>query len=238
MRRLRFDDITRNRLSALLRDALLKGGCFHPDEIEFELGVMLGIMENYARAIPKYQELEPESQQRRRERIESLAAHIDGAIEQLIKLDDAALGFAAWKGFEEVSNADGLPNIFPDCFATIQEAYLWRKKNVHAMTAFSLGVRKAAVELPQHSMNTSGKDSPWYLLPTELSTAMAIERLFLENTIKFTVSNSGLAAECLRAVYALGGMNIDRVDYWLKRARDHFDSNHNLVERLRKRTDE
>ncbi len=71
-----------------------------------------------------------------------------------------------------------------------------------------------------------------------MSTAMAVEKLFWDEGLRFTTSNNGLAAECLRAVYQLGGLNIDRVDYWLKKAQDHFDSMTSIVTRLRKREEE
>lgn len=230
---LSFDDTTRGNLSEKLREAMEK--TFpnrHPEYNDFEISIILRILEGYAKGIIQYQQIEPESQQRRRERVESLAAHIEGAIEQLKQLDSAALGFVAWRGFEEISKAEGLPNVFPSGDAATHEVYFWRKSNILAMTNFALGVRKAAAELPLHAINRPAEDLPWYALPKELSTAMAVEKLFWEEGLKFTISNNGLAAECLRAVYQLGGLNIDRVDYWLKKARDHFDSMTSIVSRL------
>jgi hypothetical protein len=230
-----FDDKTRNILSEKLIEAMKKTFPDRPPEYnDFEISIILKILEGYAYGIIRYQQIEPEGQQRRRERIESLAAHIEGAIEQLKQLDSAALGFVAWRGFEEISTAEGLPNEFPSGDAATCEVYFWRESNISAMSNFALGVRKAAAELPQHAMNTSGKDLPWWSLPKELSTAMAVEKLFWDERLEFTISNNGLAAECLRAVYQLGGLNIDRVDYWLEKARDHFDSMTSIVSRLRK----
>lgn len=230
-----FDDTTRDNLSEKLRKAMEK--TFpnrRPEDNDFEISVILRILEGYANGITRYQQIEPESQQRRRERIESLAAHIEGAIEQLKQLDSAALGFVAWRGFEEISKAEGLPNVFSSGDAATHEVYFWRESNILAMTNFALGVRKAAAELPLHAINKPAEDLPWYALPKELSTAMAVEKLFWDEGLKFTTSNNGLAAECLRAVYQLGGLNIDRVDYWLKKARDHSDSMTSIISRLAK----
>lgn len=230
-----FDDTTREILSEKLRKAMEK--TFpnrHAEYNESEISIILKILEGHAYGITRYQQIEPESQQRRRERIESLAVHIEGVIEQLNRIDSAALGFVAWVGFREISEATGTPNEFPRGDAAIAKAYMWRESNISAMTHFALGVRKAAAILPQHAMNTSGKDSPWWSLPKELSAAMGVERLFYEQQLKFTISNSGLAAECLRAVYNLAGLEIDRVDYWLKKARDHFDSMTSCIARWRK----
>jgi hypothetical protein len=236
---LSFDDTTRDNLSKKLREAMEK--TFpnrHPDDNDFEISVILGILETQANAIILYKQIEPEGQQRRRERVESLAAHIEGAIEQLKQLDSAALGFVAWRGFEEISKAEGSPNKFPSGDAATHEVFFWRESNILAMTNFALGVRKAASELPLHAINRPAKDLPRYALPKELSIAMAVERLFWEEGLEFTTSNTGLAAACLRAVYQLGGLNIDRVDYWLRGAQDHFDSMTSFVSRQRKRKEE
>lgn len=235
--RLCFDKTTRDRLTKLFRDAH-KGRNLSPAEVEFEVTVILRTLEQYASAIPLYEQFQPESQQRRRERIESLAAHLEGALEQLKNLDSAALGFIAWRAKDEMSKTLGTPNDFPSGLKAAVEAVSWREANISAITAFSLGLRKSASELPQHSLNTSGKDYPWYSLPKELSTAMAVERLFWENNLSFTVSNNGFAAECLRAVFQLGGLHIDRVDYWLRQARDHSDSMSSFNKRMQKRREE
>lgn len=84
----------------------------------------LKILEGYANGIIQYQQIEPESQQRRRERIESLASHIEGAIEQLKQLDSAAFGFVAWSGFEEISKTEGMSNVFPSGDAATHEVFL------------------------------------------------------------------------------------------------------------------
>lgn len=230
---LRFDEATRKRLSDLFT-AAYKGRDFFPDTIEFEVEVTLGLLERYAAVIPEFQKFQPEAQKRRRDRAESLAIHLEGVIEQLKQLDDAALGFLARRGFEEVSELSGQPVEFPDGIQACIEAFQWREDNIQALTAFAFGVRKALNDLPQHPLNTSGKDYPMYAVPKELFIAMSIEDLFWRQKLNFTTSDSGFAAECLRAVYQLGGLDIDRVDYWLKQARDHEDSAANFEKRRQK----
>lgn len=237
MLELRFDAETRNQISIKLKAAWGNLTDDFTYDLDFEVSVMVGILERTAKFILLSQEIELgiESQQRRRERIESLAANIEGAIEQLKRIDTAALGFIAWRGFEEISKAEGVPNEFPSGMKAVLNAELWRESNIPAMTNFALGIRKAIAELPLPPIRTEGKDTPLYALSKELSSAMMVERLFLENGLNFTISNNGLAAECLRAVYALAGLNIDRVDYWLKKARDHSDSMTSYNSRIRKR---
>lgn len=213
--RLRFDEHTHKRLAGLFTEAY-KGRDFFPNTTDFEVAVTLGLLEKYAEAIRELQKSQPERQKRRRERAESLVAHLEGAIDQLKALDDAALGYLSWRGFEEVSQVRGEPNEFPEGIEACIKAFQWRETNIDALATFALGMRKAIDDLPQHPLNTSGKGYPLYAVPTELSIAMRIENLFSRQKLNFSVSDSGLAAECLRAVYQLGGLDIDRVDHWLK----------------------
>ncbi|SFF19578.1 hypothetical protein [Nitrosomonas sp. Nm166] len=238
---LRLDSKTRKILSRKLKEAMQATFSEElPVDYDFEVLVMVGILERTAEGILWSQEIELriENQQRRRERVESLAIHIEGAIEQLKQIDTAALGFIAWRGFEEISKAEGVPNEFPSGMEAVMNAELWRESNISAMTNFALGIRKAIAELPLLPSRNEGKDTPLYALSKELSAAVMVERLFLERGLNFTISNSGLAAECLRAVYTLAELDIDRVDYWLKKARDRYDSMTSYYSRLRKLKEE
>lgn len=195
-------------------------------------------IENTADYLIALQELQPESQQRRRERLTSIANHLDAALDQIKQLDSAALGFAVWRGFEELATSKGESNTFPSGMKGVEIAYSFREENLNHLATAALGIRKAAEELPPHSMNSSGKDYPWWSLPVELAAAMSIERIFWEYQLEFTVSDSGFAADCLREVYGLSGMQIDRVSYWLKNAKEHHDSMFNVMQRLQKPPEE
>jgi hypothetical protein len=238
--RLRFDKETRIRLSEKLHRAIAEQGRFQrPDDIEFETNVLIGCMEGFAEFIPAIKKLQPEKQQRRQERINSLASHIEGIIEQLRGIDSVALCYSVYCGLDEIAKKDNFPNPIKYDWDFMVEVGSWKnKESIEDLATFAFGLRKAARELPKHSLNTSGKDCPWYEQGAELGTAMALERAFFKLKIKFIASNSSLAAECLRAIYILGGLNIDRVDYWLKQARDHYDSEMNFIYRLRKRNEE
>lgn len=237
--RLRFDRETRIRLSQKLHKAIAQQGRLkRPDDIEFETDVLIGCMEGFAEFIPSIKQLLPEKQQRRQERINSLASHVEGIVDQLKEIDSAALCYSLYSGLNEVAKKDNLPDsIKYDWDFMLEVESIKNNENLGVLTAFALGLRKAARELPKHSLNASGKDYPWYAQGAELGTALALERLLFQNGIKFISSNSSLAAECLRAIYILGGLDIDRVDYWLKQAIDHYDSSINIHKRLQKHDD-
>lgn len=237
--RLRFDSETRSRLYKRLYDALqAKGRLVGHDDIDFEVEVMIGCMEGYAELLPMYDKWKPETQQRRKERINAMANHLDGIIEQIKALDSPALGYCLSKGFGEIAKVKDLSNPYESSFHAILDAEEIQENNfIEGMTAFALGVRKAAKTLPQHSGNTSGKDCDIFTQPPRLATASAMERLFIDQGIDYTITETGLAAECLRAIYTLGGLEIERVGHWLKSARDHKDSQANFLKRLQKRQD-
>lgn len=73
--------------------------------------------------------------------------------------------------------------------------------------------------------------------PIESMIARALEGLFFDYGIPFTTSETSFTAECMRAVLALGGIEKDRVDYWLTQAKKHPDSIIGLVNKYRKSND-
>lgn len=234
--RLRFGKETRIRLSEKLHKAIVQQRRLkRPDDIEFETDVLIGCMEGLTEFILSIKQLQPEKQQRRQERINSLASHVEGIVDQLKEIDSAALCYSIYSGLNETAKKDNLPNSIEyglDFMFKVES--IKDNENLEDLAAFALGLRKAARELPKHSLNTSGKDYPLYAQGAELGTTLGLERLFSQNKIKFIASNSSLAAECLRAIYILGSLDIDRVDYWLRQAIDHYDSSINFHRRSQK----
>lgn len=231
---LRFDASTKTRLKRKLSSSITLREPFSRDcDIEFEVNVIIKIMEGLAESIPAVERMKPEKHQRRQERINSLASHLDGIIEQIKALDTPALTYVLHSAGEEATGSDQDHSLMAYYAETLKDS-----DEIRELKAFSLGLRKASKELPKHSLNQSGKNLPWYALGAELGTALALEKLFFENGIKFTTSNTGLAGECLSAIYTLGGLNIDRVDYWLKQAKDHHDSMTSIMKRSQKSHEE
>ena len=229
--RLHFDEITKERLYQLLSSAFKKKNPYDYNS-DSEICLMIIYMECFAEAIPGSEKFLPEKQQRRQERINSLAAHLEGLINQIEALDSPALGYAMHRGCEEISNIRKIANPLQSSFDAILEAeFLQDKNNIKELKAFSLGLRKAAKDLPEHAGNTSGNNYPWYSQKSKTAVALALEKLFFNAGIDFTTSNNGLAAECLRAIYNLGGLKLDRVDYWLRKAKNHHDSLFNISKR-------
>lgn len=218
-RRLEFDPYTRAELEEEFKRQFNVGRTLSPSDIDFEAKVFIGTLQNYADGIPAFQRMKPPEQKRRREKVRALANTLEKLHEALTCMDSAALGFALWCGLREVESTGLGSNPLPPGMPAVIEASVLRGDALPFLAAFSCGVQKAIKELPSHEFN--------FLL----KTALAVERTFFDYQLPFTVSNSGFAATCLRAVFKLGGLEIDRVDYWLTEARDSEDSMIALIKR-------
>jgi hypothetical protein len=142
------------------------------------------------------------------------------------KMDSPALGYAMYSGLEQIEKKGYNKNPMQAGMSAILKSYAIREDISPVLAEFSSGVRAASKTLPVSSFEY------------RLKTALAIEREFFDRGMAFTVSNTGFSATCLRAVFGLGGEEIDRVDYWLKRARDSEESMTSFMERARKAADE
>lgn len=219
--RLQFDHFLRKKLQNEFAEKFQKA---HPDyrlqDVDLEAGVFIGTLEGYATGIPGFQRISPPEQKRRREKVRALAVALENLHKAIQAVDSAALGFATYRGFEEVeAKSIGVNPLRPGMDAVLSAASV-RVEILQELAAFSSGVRMASKELPPNDFNFM------------LCTALAVERTFFESGISFTVSDSGFAAQCLRAVFQLGGLKDGRMDYWLTLARDSDESMGALIKRI------
>ncbi|MBS0587934.1 MAG: hypothetical protein JSS37_08215 [Proteobacteria bacterium] len=210
-----FDKETRSMLFKKLHKAIvLQGNGNCSDNVELLINEIIDRIEMCACYSTLYKKWAPGTQQRRRERIESIANHLDGIIDQLNKLDTEAIKYILMSAYRNPPAYIG--KYSPDqlvILANRAENTAWsifhNDTVMNDLLAYASNFREAAKTLPMHKL-----DSP------EFGIAVELELLFRKYGIKFTVTNTGLAADCLREIYNLAGLQIDRVDYWLKRARD------------------
>ncbi len=221
---LRLDDVLRRKLREEFAEKFRKANpdcCLQQDEHEAEIFVRT--LEGYAAGIPEFKRTHPPEQKRRREKVRALAVAMENLHKAIEGVDSAALGFALWRGMEEVeANNIGVNPLHPGMHAVFSAASL-RAEILPELAAFSCGVRAAADELPIYDFNFM------------LRTALAVEGTFFQSGIPFTISDSGFAAQCLRAVFQLGGLKDGRMDYWLKLARDSDDAMVGMIKRIAKR---
>ncbi len=235
--RLRFDDLTRGRLLERLRKAIIKSGNNYDCDRRSEL--LVSIFEGFSESNISLSRYALERQDRRRERLASIASHIEAIQMQLSLLDDAAKEYTCFICFNELIRAENPNHKTPDTY-NLEDMLASASLNEllpQLLRAYSSGIKEAERSLPFHSNNQSGKDLPWYKVKPQLALALALEKAFFDHRIKYSTTLTGLAAECLRAIYSHSSFEVDRVDYWLKQAKDHHDSMASVVKR-HKRQDE
>lgn len=127
---------------------------------------------------------------------------------------------------DDLSKTHGAENPFPNNYQTGRELYENEAGFIFDLQIIAKSIQSSADEMP----NT--KDEP-----IESMIARALEGLFFDYGIPFTTSETSFTAECMRAVLALGGIEKDRVDYWLTQAKKHPDSIIGLVNKYRKSND-
>ena len=231
---LSFDKETRSILFEKLHNAFsLHSRLKQSQNISREVDEFIDCLECIADSIGFYRKYGVEKQQRRRERIESIANHLDGIIDQLKHLDRSAIEYVlmfVW---------NNPPDHIDKCPPEMQIHLANRAENtafdivagktvMDELLTYSLNIRNAAKTLPKCLGDLPSlsryERSPFY---PQLGMSIELENLFYKYKIKFTVTNTGLAADCLREIYNLAGLQIDRVVYWLKSARESERSSKN-----------
>jgi len=217
-----FDNETRSKLYVKLHKAIVSQGNRNGSgNVESLVNKMIDQMEMCYGYYTFHEKWSPETQQRRRERIESIANHLDGIIDQLKKLDLEAINYILMSAYRNPPAYIG--KYSPEelvILANRAENTAWNifhgESVMNDLLSYAINFREAARTLPRHRL-----DSP------ELGMAVELECLFHEYGVMFSVTNTGLAADCLREIYKLASLEIDRVDYWLKRARESKYSSKN-----------
>jgi hypothetical protein len=64
-----------------------------------------------------------------------------------------------------------------------------------------------------------------------------MERLMREHQLPFEANETGFAAQCIRAMFELADLDVEKVGYWIKKAIDHPDSDARWLQGLRDRAE-
>lgn len=199
-----------------------------------EAAVFVGIIESWADSVDVFEAITPEAQKDRRRAMDSIANALMKFDQALSDLDSAALGF--WYGNVvdalavhgvQISEADNrLASMLREPFrATVEGGEM--REQVRAIVDIAVeATRKAGENLPKFDH----AENDW-----RLRRALAVERLILEHQIPFETTETGFAADVLRALFDLAGADVEKVSYWLKKAADHPDSHGRWLQSLRDR---
>lgn len=206
LKRLALDAITKTKLE-------IKNPDLRPGDVAGLVDWFVGCLEAYADSIPHSLSLYPPKQQKRREAIRSMGTALQRALDIYMALDDGVKRYVFSEAMGELAKAYGEDNPFPNNYQTGQIIF-----EEEVAVLFDLQIIAKAISAAAENMPNSNDE------PIELLIARALESLFFETGIPFTTSETSFAAECLRAVLGLAGIEKDRMDYWLMKAKKHPES--------------
>lgn len=207
---------------------------YYPPGWEFDAKVFARMVEGWGESVGAWEALTPETQKNRRRTIEQIGAAILKLDQLLDELDSESMGFlyghvvdALAVSGVQVSEADNrMASMLNHHLRRVVEggeARLALRGIAAMMVDATTG---AANDLPKHDFTESD---------VRLVLARRLERRMLENMLPFEASETSFAAQCMRAMFELGGLNVEKVSYWIKKAIDHPDSWARFLQKTRER---
>lgn len=179
--------------------ALVDGFLRHrPGETD-DARLFVKILGGFGEGLPSILEAQPEQNVRRRS-LRELGTAAAKVADLAKTLDSGALGCAI-----DLGNGSDLGSLPLGDF--MREVNALRHSLVEEMTRLSEGAYRAAKELPVSKFNA------------RLNCVVSIQREFATFGLPpFTDSDSGFAADCIRAVFELAGVSVDDPRYWMRQA--------------------
>lgn len=202
----------------------------------FNARVFVDVLESWGDSIQEFSGRRPDNQKERVLALNSINVAFFKLDEALSKLDSGALGYWYAHIADATEEAMRDSSISESAFVSmvnqptraIVEGGEMRQALRTLISAWVKSTELAASTLPKH--NHQQNDD-------RLQTARGLERMVIEHQIPFTTSETGFPALCLRAVFDLGGLEVEKVSYWLKKAADDPDSFARFLEGMRRKTD-
>lgn len=199
-----------------------------------EARIFVGILESWGDSIQLFAERKPDKQKERERSIEKINVALLKLDEALSELDSGALGFwyahivdATAKSGHQLSATDSaLVSMLNEPVRAIVEAGEFRQTLRHLIGAWVDSTKTAASILPKHDHQQHDQ---------RFQMARGLERMVIEHQIPFDIAERGFPALCLRAVFDLGGLDVEKVSYWLKKAAEDPDSFAKFTERMRRK---
>lgn len=205
-------------------------------DADSESSVFVGILQRWGAAIPDLISLEPPMQKNRQRSLDSFVNAIEKMDAALADLDSGALGWLYASVVDKLSERgvsidpyDGgmvsMRNHPPQAMVEAGEMRAELRKLAGCVVDAASEARKT---LP---LSDRVENDP------RLTTAKDLERQIIENGIEFSTSETGFPAQCLRAIFELGGLDVEKVSHWLKKVADDPDSFAKFRQRMQEKTE-
>ena len=196
----------------------------------------VGLIERWGGSIPDFLAIEPPIHKTRQRAIDSFVKGIEKMDAALAELDSSALGWLYANVVDKLA-CEGL-QVSPDDGGMIS------MRNNHIQAMVEAGelrgrlrrIASSAAEAAANARDTLPKSERVENDP-RFKMAQYLERQIIEEGIAFSTNETGFAAQCLRAIYELGGLEVEKVGSWLKKAADAPDSFTNSRQQMRNKTE-
>ncbi len=204
----------------------------YDERIGVEARVFVGVLESWGDSIQLFSERKPEPQKDRTRSMQKINIGLMKIDEALAELDSGALGYwyahiadaTARSGYQLSESDSSIVSMVNEPLRAIVESGEFRQTLRQLVTAWVEATTQASETLPKFDHHEHDD---------RLTRAKALERLVIEHQIPFETSETGFPAQCLRAVFDLGGLEVEKVSYWLKKVADDPDSFARFLDRMR-----
>lgn len=191
--------------------------------VDEKASFFIELMADHAFQMPVSEALSAPDQKDRKRSIESAAVAFEKFADSLNKLDSAALGWL-FAVLEDKAESVGLtirtkgpdvPSLTQSPIRAMVEAGEARLAFDEIAREIGPAMRQAAQTLPLIDRNEGDP---------RLHAAFVLERWLVNDGLRFEITETGFAAECLRTMFELAEYDTDRVSYWLKKVVDTPDN--------------
>jgi hypothetical protein len=170
--------------------------------------IFVGVLEKWANTMYLYDVTPgPQPQKSRRVAIEQVKLGLFKIDEALSKLDLGA--YSHWYSHVMKASADAGIDLRNQKLEFAYEVVEFRAKARKLLECWAEATRAAAQTLPLIDLKDYDK---------RMRTAICLQDLIYEHKIPFQTTEKGFPAVCLRAVFELAGVEVEKVSYWLKEA--------------------
>ena len=199
-----------------------------------EASVFVRIIEGWAASIELFKAIAPPDQKARTRSLNSVANALTKLDQALAMLDSGALGYLyanvaealATAGFHSDEADNRLVSLMENPALAVAEAGEGRK------------ILRTVIAEVVEATNSASKDLPTFdhiENDPRLGVVRQLERLMREHQLPFEANETGFAAQCVREMFDLADVEVEKVGYWIKKAIDHPDSDARWLQSMRDR---
>lgn len=198
--------------------------------------VFVSTLQSWGAGIPDLISVEPPIQKNRQRAIDSFVNAIEKMDVALADLDSGALGWLYANVVDKLSKNGVCIGPYDGGMVSMRNHPQQAMVEAGEMRAELRKLAGWVVDAATEARNTLPLSERVENDP-RLMTAKALERQIIENVIEFSTSETGFPAQCLRAMFELGGLDVEKVSHWLKKVAEDPDSYAKFRQRMQEKSE-